>query len=70
MPPKAHLDISSRTALDAGVRLVCTNARVLRLLAITGLAKALPVHASSDEALAEHTDARQPGEIPAAATIG
>jgi anti-sigma B factor antagonist len=38
------------------LRLVCTHHRVLRLLAVTGLAQAMPVHASTDEALAVGRD--------------
>jgi len=39
------------------LRLVCTDNRVLRLLAVTGLTQVLPVHASADEALAVGSDA-------------
>jgi len=37
--------------LGGSVQLVCDNARILRLLDITGLSKAMPVHATREAAL-------------------
>ncbi|NUR07540.1 MAG: STAS domain-containing protein [Nocardioidaceae bacterium] len=42
--------------LGGSMRLVCDNPRILRLLTITGLARALPVHPTRAEAVLDWRD--------------
>lgn len=48
--------------VDGSLRIVCSDERILRLLAITGLDQILPLHDSVDDALvAVDEDAADPG---------